>query len=94
MRPEDFNVASYANPEVDQLLEQGRATCRVEDRARAYRRVHEILADDVPVIFLYHRESLPVVTSRIRGVVPSPAGIMYNFNEWFVPRELQRYTSG
>ena len=94
MRPEDFNVASYANPEVDQLLEQGRATCRVEDRARAYRRVHEILADDIPVVFLYHRDSLPVVSSRVRGVTPSPAGIMYNFNEWFVPRELQRYTSG
>jgi peptide/nickel transport system substrate-binding protein len=93
-RPEDFNVASYANAEVDELLERGRATCHVEERARAYRRVHEILADDIPVVFLYHRDSLPVISSRVRGMVPSPAGIMYNFNEWFVPRELQRYTAG
>jgi peptide/nickel transport system substrate-binding protein len=94
MRPEDFNVASYANPEVDTLLEQGRATCRIEERARAYHRVHELLADDLPVLFLYHRDSLPVVSSRIRGIKPAAAGIKYNFQEWFVPRELQRYTAG
>ena len=37
---------------------------------------------------------LPVVTSRIRGVSPSPSGILYNFNEWYVPKTQQRYTSG
>jgi len=30
----------------------------------------------------------------VRGVEPAPAGIFYNFNEWYVPRQLQRYTSG
>ena len=93
-RPEDFNVASYANPEVDRLLERGRATCVQEERATQYHRVHEILADEIPVIFLYHRDALPAVTSRVRGVKPSPSGIMYNFPEWYVPRELQRYTAG
>ena len=93
-RPEDMNVTSYANTEVDALLEAGRATCHVGERARAYKRVHAILADDVPMLFLYHRDSLPAVSSRVRGVRPSPAGIRYNFNEWFVPRELQRYTAG
>jgi len=33
-----------------------------------------------------------VVTSRIRGVSPSPSGILYNFNEWYVPKTQQRYT--
>jgi peptide/nickel transport system substrate-binding protein len=93
-RPEDFNVASYDNPEVDRLLEKGRATCFQEERATYYHRVHELLAEDLPVIFLYHRDALPVVSSRVRGVKPSPSGIMYNFHEWYVPRELQRYTAG
>ena len=93
-RPEDFNVASYANQEVDGLLERGRATCFQDERAKYYHRVHEILADEIPVIFLYHRDALPEVTARVRGVKPSPSGIMYNFQEWYVPRELQRYTAG
>ncbi|MBM4441998.1 MAG: peptide-binding protein, partial [Candidatus Rokubacteria bacterium] len=93
-RPEDFNITSYANPEVDELLERGRSTCIQAERARFYHRVHEILADEVPVLFLYARDALPVVTSRMRGVEPAPAGIQYNFHEWYVPRELQRYTAG
>ena len=52
------------------------------------------MAEDLPVIFLYFRDALPVVAARVRGVEPAPAGIFYNFTEWFVPRELQRYTSG
>ena len=94
-RPEDFNVTSYANAEVDDMLERGRATCVQDERARAYRRVHAILADDVPLLFLYHREALHAVSSRIRGVKPIPVGtILHNFKDWYVPRQLQRYTSG
>jgi len=32
--------------------------------------------------------------ARIHGVSPSPSGILYNFNEWYVPKAQQRYTSG
>jgi peptide/nickel transport system substrate-binding protein len=93
-RPEDLNVATYANPEVDENLQRGLTTCQQEERARAYRRVHEILADDIPVLFLYHREGLQAVSSRVKGVKPAPTGILYNFNEWYVPQKLQRYTAG
>jgi hypothetical protein len=34
------------------------------------------------------------VSSRVRGVKPEAAGIGYNFIDWFVPKHLQRYTSG
>jgi peptide/nickel transport system substrate-binding protein len=93
-RPEDLNVATYANSEVDEYLERGLTTCQQDERARAYRRVHQILADDVPVLFLYHRQGLQAVSSRVRGVKPAPTGILYNFNEWYVPQKLQRYTAG
>jgi peptide/nickel transport system substrate-binding protein len=46
------------------------------------------------MIFLYTADALPVVAARIRGVSPSPAGILHNFTEWFVPKQQQRYTSG
>ena len=64
------------------------------DRVRYYRRLHQVLADDQPLVFLYWRDSLPVVSSRIHGILPGPAGISWNFTDWFVPKELQRYTSG
>jgi peptide/nickel transport system substrate-binding protein len=92
--PDQMNRSGYANPEVDQLLEAGRRSCVQKDRIRDYHRMQQILAEDLPVIFLYYRDALPVVSSRIRGVSPAPAGILYNFDEWYVPKAQQRYTSG
>ncbi len=92
--PDQLNQISYANEEVDQLLEKGRASCSQAERLRYYHRFQEVMADDLPLVFLYFRDALPVVTARVRGVEPGPAGILYNFDQWYVPRPLQRYTSG
>ncbi len=92
--PDQMNRTGYSNPEVDRLLEAGRASCTQKDRIPYYHRLQEILADDLPMIFLYYDERLPVLSSRFRGIEPAPAGIFYNFNQWYVPKYLQRYTSG
>ncbi|HET6368671.1 MAG TPA: peptide-binding protein [Pseudomonadales bacterium] len=92
--PDQMNRTGYANPEVDALLERGRASCHQPQRIQHYHRIQEILAEDVPMLFLYVRDALPVVSSRIHGLDPGPSGITYNFHEWFVPRPLQVYTSG
>ncbi len=93
MGPDELNHISYANPEVDRLLEKGRSFCDKKDRLPYYRRFQEVLAEDQPVIFLYFPDALPVVSSRVRGIEPGASGIQYNFPEWYVPRRLQRYTS-
>jgi peptide/nickel transport system substrate-binding protein len=93
MGPDELNHISYANPEVDRLLEKGRASCDRKERLPAYRRLQEVLAEDQPVVFLYFPDALPVVSSRVHGIVPGASGIGYNFPEWYVPRHLQRYTS-
>jgi peptide/nickel transport system substrate-binding protein len=92
--PDQMNRTGYANPEVDALLEAGRMSCIQSQRVRYYHRLQEILAQDLPMIFLYNRDSLPVVAARIRGVSPAASGILYNFTEWYVPKLQQRYTSG
>jgi len=92
--PDELNRIGYANPEVDELLEKGRSTCVEADRKKYYDRLQEVLAEDQPIVFLYFRDGLPVVSSRVRGIVPAPIGINYNFNEWFVPLNLHRYTAG
>ncbi len=92
--PDQLNHVSYANPEVDALLEKGRISCHQKERVATYRRIQEILAEDQPLIFLYFKDALPAVSSRVYGIKPEPAGISYNFIDWFVPKALQRYTSG
>jgi peptide/nickel transport system substrate-binding protein len=88
-----LNFVNYKDPEVDKLLEDGRQTYDETKRKKCYDRFQEILADQQPYIFLYVPYSLPAVSSRIKGIVPAPAGITYNIEKWYVPKGLQKYTA-
>ncbi len=90
-KPGELNFIGYSNQEVDRLLEQGRSTFDIEQRKKAYFRIQEILADEQPYTFLYVPDALPVVSARIRGIEPAPAGIGHNLIKWYVPKLEQRY---
>jgi len=90
-KPGELNFIGYSNPEVDRLLEEGRSTFDIEKRKQAYYRIQDILAEEQPYTFLYVPDALPVVSSRIRGIEPAPAGIGHNLIKWYVPRMEQRY---
>jgi peptide/nickel transport system substrate-binding protein len=90
--PDQLNHISYKNPKVDELLEAGRRTFDEAKRKEIYWEFQDIMAEEQPVIFLYVPDNLPVVSSRVRGIEPAPAGISYNFIKWYVPANLQRYT--
>jgi len=86
-----LNHYSYSNPEVDKLLVLGRKTVDKEKRKKIYFKIQELLAADVPCVFLYVPYALPVVHKRFKGVVPMPAGIAYNKYKWGVPKIEQKY---
>jgi len=88
----EFNFVSYSNPVVDRLLEEGRRTFDRDKRTRIYHRIHELLYEDQPYLFLFVPDALPVVNSRFKGIEPAPIGIGYNFIDWWVPKTEQRYT--
>jgi len=89
-RMEELNFISYANPEVDTLLEKGRSTFNQKERKRCYDRIQEILAEEQPYNFLFVPDALPIIHARFRGIEPAPIGISYNFIKWYVPKEEQR----
>ncbi|MFO7832228.1 MAG: peptide-binding protein, partial [Desulfuromonadaceae bacterium] len=60
-------------------------------RRPIYPRLQDILAREQPYTFLYVPDSLPVVARRFHGIEEAPAGIMHNFNEWYVPEGQQKY---
>ena len=87
-----LNFTDYRNAEVDDLLLRARATTDQALRKKLYDRFQEILHDEQPYAFLYIPYALPIVQQRFHGIEPAPAGIMYNFDRWWVPRSMQRYT--
>lgn len=48
-----LNIARYANTEADELLEQARRTTDPLEQDRLYRAFSELVADDLPAVFLY-----------------------------------------
>lgn len=87
----EYNFVSYKNAEVDKLLNEGRRTFDIEKRKKIYYKIHQILADDVPYVFLYVPDSLVAIHNRVHGIKVEPLGISYNFIKWYVPKKKQKY---
>ncbi|MCU0650712.1 MAG: peptide-binding protein [Candidatus Omnitrophica bacterium] len=87
----EFNFVGYGNQEVDRLLLDGRRTFDQIERQRIYHRIHQLIYEDQPYMFLFTSESLSILHNRFREVKPAPAGIGYNFIDWWVPKTQQKY---
>jgi peptide/nickel transport system substrate-binding protein len=85
--PGGLNFIAYKNAELDALLEEGRRTVERPVREKIYRRVQEILHQDQPYVFLFVPDALPIVQARVQNIHPAPAGISYNFTEWWIPKK-------
>lgn len=60
-------------PEVDNVLDEGRKLTTLKDRKERYTRFQQILAQEVPVIFLYHPTVRYLVSDRVKNVKLSEA---------------------
>ncbi|MDD5348368.1 MAG: peptide-binding protein, partial [Candidatus Omnitrophica bacterium] len=90
-REGEFNFIGYKNEEVDRLLVEARRVFDREKRAGLYRRVHKLIYEDQPYMFLFTSESLSCLHNRFRGIKPAPIGVGYNFIDWLVPKQEQKY---
>lgn len=86
-----LNFTRFVNAELDSLLVRARSTPDRQERTQLYRRIQELLDEEQPYCFLFVPYSLPIVQRRFHGIKPALAGIMYNFEDWWVPAREQRY---
>ncbi|MBM3449560.1 MAG: hypothetical protein FJX78_00950 [Armatimonadetes bacterium] len=60
----------YCKPEVDRLIDRAAINMNVAERERQYKRIQEYLAEDRPLIFLYHMKSTYGVNRRLNWDPP------------------------
>jgi peptide/nickel transport system substrate-binding protein len=65
-----LNEFGYASPELDQLLEKGRATFDQKERARIYQQAQKVIAADAPAIYFVYPHEIQALSRRIQGWVP------------------------
>lgn len=71
--PDGGNRVRYANAEVDRLVEAGRTEVEVDKRKAIYARVQQIVADELPIIPLWHEDNVVLSNVDVRGysIVPN-----------------------
>jgi peptide/nickel transport system substrate-binding protein len=70
------NYSNYSNEEVDRLLSQAEGTLNLRMRENYYKKVQEIIYNDVPMIFGYAAEDRYGVREKVKNFIPSPSGMM------------------
>jgi len=81
------NHVNYSNPEMDELLEEGRRTDPESDESiEIYHRVQEILNEDAPKVFLNYTEEVALVQPEFEGFEVHP----YAANAWLSVPFLER----
>ena len=70
------NRSDYANPKVDQLLEQARASYDEATRTRLYGEANALITEDSPLIFIQHRPEIKVMSPKVQNFVHVPDGMI------------------
>ncbi len=95
---EGRNLAGWADPTVDQLLEDGREASSVAQRAADYRSFQEIFAEEAPAVLLYTPTYQYVVKSDLRGLSPGLlTSLSARFDDvhlWYVETETKAGEDG
>jgi peptide/nickel transport system substrate-binding protein len=70
-----FNDGRYSNPQVDQLLEQGRATTDQGKRKQLYQEAQKIIVGDAADIFTTDPTVPQITSKKVQGFTLIPDGI-------------------
>ncbi len=82
------NFVAFSNPVYDEEAQAGRQLYDVEDRIAAYRETQDIIAEELPYIFLW-TDRIPVVLNRRVTTLDGPVNLntpmyLWNIERWYV----------
>lgn len=67
------NRSFYTNEEVDQLLDEAKATVDEDERAELYKEAQEIIHEDAPEVYMAHSTPLVAANSSVKNFIPHPS---------------------
>ena len=76
-----LNDYRYMNPEADVLLEKGTQFFTYEDRKPIYDELQELLATDLPCLFLFYADTNSAVSNKFEGMNNTPYGQIYKLHK-------------
>ncbi len=88
------NFINYRNPQLDQLIDQARATVDENERMPLWHQAERILYEDQPYTFLVRRQTLAFIDQRLHNLEQTRLGLNLGAVpiENYVPLSQQKYT--
>ncbi len=91
--PPGRNLASYADPRIDDLLERARQTTDTQRRKDLYALFQAYFIADMPSIPLFAPASIYVQSARVHGfsdsLLFSPASRFHDINAWYIDTRVR-----
>lgn len=88
-----LNLSMFSNRTADTLLEDGRATSTEKNRIVNYEKFQEILAKELPAVFLYTPTYNFVANKDIKGIaldtIFNPSDRFSNLSQWYIKTKRQ-----
>jgi len=82
--PNGYNISSYDNPEVDDLIERARVELDRERARELWARVQRTVYEDQPFTFLLIPHEVTALDGRFCNVKPNAISFFYNLRDWRV----------
>lgn len=85
-----YNLTSYANPAVDDLIQRGKAALTPEQAEPLWREMIALIHADQPVCFLYWVDEVVLLDGRFRDAGTSTQSLFHDLHRWWVPKVSQK----
>ncbi|MCI0478308.1 MAG: ABC transporter substrate-binding protein, partial [Anaerolineales bacterium] len=80
-----LNLSAYVNKDVEKLFDQAnKAPCDADTRKKIFGQIQKTISTDAPYIFLTYRTGYAFVNKRVIPNEPTPLGITYFPEQWFL----------
>ena len=71
-----INDSGFCDPEIDRLLNEARTSTDPAERRQSYDAARVILAEELPLIYLYHQTWIWTLSDAVEGFTPYPDGMI------------------
>jgi peptide/nickel transport system substrate-binding protein len=82
--PDGVNYARYKSAEMDAAQREALGTYDQAARKKAYTKIQQILARDVPLVYLWYPRQIQPISPKFKGFAPNPINESWNAYAWSI----------
>jgi peptide/nickel transport system substrate-binding protein len=81
-----FNLSGYCNPALDKAMNQGRSAVKLAQQKKAYSKVQDMLAKQLPLLYLFYPDSFNVMVKKLHAPHTGYAFAVDHISDWYVTK--------